>query len=143
VKNKIAFKMLHNRTDRPSQMCLMNENFSLVYRTITQVKAGVMAVCDGPGSFREAAFSLNFLALIDGVFSRLVDTIAGTGRRTIRQFNSTNLMSQNNESQELTIDTPEGWVFAFEGGAHILFRHTPTLDRRFVRSLLIQVWRLC
>jgi hypothetical protein len=97
-----------------------------------------MTVCEGPRSFREAAFSLKLSALIDGVFSGLVDTIAGTGRRTSRQFNSINLMSQNNEPQELTIDTPEGWVFAFEGGAHILFRHTPTPDRRFVLSLLVQ-----
>lgn len=117
-------------------MCLMNEKFPLAYQTMTQVKAGVMAVCDGPGSFRETAFCLKLLALIDGVLSCLV---AGTGRPTIRQFSSTNLMSQNNESQELTIDTPEGWVFAFEGGAHILFRHTPTLDRRFVCSPLIHV----
>jgi hypothetical protein len=97
-----------------------------------------MAICDGPGSFREGAFSFKLSALIDGVFSGLLDTVAGTGGRTLRRFNSKNLMSQNNESQALTIDTPEGWVFAFEGGAHILFRHTPTLDRRFVRSLLIQ-----
>ena len=102
-----------------------------------------MAICEGTETFREAAFSLKLLALIDGVFSELVDTIAGTGRRTLRQFSSANLMSQNNESQQLIIDTPEGWVFAFEGGAHILFRHTPTQDRRFVRSLLVQLWRLC
>ena|SRR5947207_15593460 len=101
-----------------------------------------MAICEEHHSFREAACSLKLLALIDGVFSGLVDTIAGTGRRTLQQFNSSNLMSQSNESQELTIETPEGWVFAFEGGAHILFRHTPTLDGRFVPSLS-QVWRLC
>ena len=121
---------------------LSERNFPERILTITQVEVGVMAVCEGPGSFREAAFSLKLSALI-GVFSAFVDTIAGTGIRTLRQFNSANLMSQSNESQELTIDTPEGWVFAFEGGAHILFRHTPTLDRRFVRPLLVQVWRLC
>lgn len=40
-------------------------------------------------------------------------------------------MSQKNEDIEGTIDTPDGWTFAFEGGAHILFRHT-TSDQRYV-----------
>ena len=80
-----------------------------------------------------ATFSLKLLALIDECFSRLVDTLPGTGRRSLSQFGSKNLMSQSNEDGTLTIQVPDGWVFAFEGGAHILFRHT-TGDRRFVSS---------
>jgi len=34
-----------------------------------------------------------------------------------------------------SIDTAEGWVFAYEGGAHILFRNTLP-DPRFVKSSL-------
>jgi len=81
---------------------------------------------------RDGAFSLKLLALIDGVFSGLVDTLAGTGRLSPpSSLKATNLMIQKNEDTEETIDTPDGWSFAFEGGAHILFRNT-TSDQRYV-----------
>jgi hypothetical protein len=89
-------------------------------------------VHDGPRSIRDAAFSLKLLALIDVVSAGFVDMIAGTGRDPQhRQYNFNNLMNQNNNDQTLTIDSADGWVFAFEGGAHILFRHTIN-DGRFV-----------
>jgi hypothetical protein len=75
-----------------------------------------------------SAFSLKLSALIDQLLSGLVDIIAGTGRKTQHLITS-NLMSQ--DAGDTTIDSPEGWTFAFEGGAHILFRHTRQ-DRRFV-----------
>jgi hypothetical protein len=82
-----------------------------------------------------ATFSLKLLALIDQVFSGLVDTLAGTGRRIQRHYNRVDLMSEREGGTQVTVDTAEGWVFAYEGGAHILFRHT-TKDRRFVRISL-------
>jgi hypothetical protein len=82
-----------------------------------------------------ATFSLKLLALIDQMFSGLVDTLAGTGRRIHRHYNRVDLMNQREEDKLVTVDTADGWVFAYEGGAHILFRHT-TRDQHFVRHSL-------
>ena len=79
----------------------------------------------------DAAFSLKLLAPIGQLFSGLVNTIAGTGRGPRGQSNSKNLMDHVQGRNILNITSPDGWVFAFEGGAHILFRHT-TSDQRFV-----------
>jgi hypothetical protein len=87
-------------------------------------------------SFCEGTISLKLLALID-VFSGLVDTLAGTGKRTQHPIKSTeDLMNQKTTDIAFTINTSDGWDFAFEGGAHILFRHT-TPDQRFVPFLAV------
>lgn len=79
--------------------------------------------------------SLKLFALIDQMLSGVVDTLAGTGRRIQRHYSRIDLMSQREEDGQVTVDTADGWVFAYEGGAHILFRHT-TKDQRFVRNSL-------
>jgi hypothetical protein len=98
----------------------------------------------GSRSFRDAAFSLKLLALIDFVVSGLGDFIAGTGKvanASDRCCNDSSLM--NGIGDGMTIDSAEGWVFAFEGGAHILFRNTHR-DRKFVCPLkLKKVLILC
>ena len=89
--------------------------------------------------FCEATISLKLLALID-IFSGLVDTLAGTGKRIQRPLKSPeDSMNQENPAIEFTIKASDGWDFAFEGGAHILFRHT-TPDPRFVPPPCL--WRL-
>jgi hypothetical protein len=94
-------------------------------------------------SIRDAVFSLKLLALIDGLFSGLVDIFAGTGRTSQHHNHSTPNYNNNRMNDlaydciHLTITSSNGWVFAFEGGAHILFRHT-TKDRRFVCPLQTQ-----
>ena len=81
---------------------------------------------------RDGAFILKLSALIDQLVAGLVDTVAGTGgKRRHCETAETNLMSQQYESSQLTITSPDGWIFAYEGGAHILFRNTSS-DRRFV-----------
>src|SRR2546423_2972245 len=82
---------------------------------------------------RDAVFSaLKLLAQINHLFSGLVHIIAGTGKQTQQHLSgSDNLMSHDENTAVLTIDSHEGWTFAFEGGAHILFRQTG-LDHRFV-----------
>lgn len=83
---------------------------------------------------RNTAFGrLKLLTVIDQLLSGLVDVIAGTGRRTLHSFESDGHM--NHDENLLTIDSPDGWVFAYEGGAHILFRHTQP-DSRFEGKLL-------
>ena len=72
-------------------------------------------------SFRDGAFSIKLLALIDQVYFGFVDSLAGTGRSRLLRANDA-VMGQ--KDVELIVDSAEGWVFAFEGGAHILFRHT-------------------
>jgi hypothetical protein len=77
----------------------------------------------GSRSFRDAALRRKVSKLID----QLLHTVfAGTGRQK-RQ-----LTAMMKESEPMpTIDSPNGWVFAYEGGAHILFRHCLT-DPQFV-----------
>jgi hypothetical protein len=77
-----------------------------------------------------SAFSLKLSASINQLLSRLVDIIAGTGRKS-QPLIIHDLMSQ--DAGDVTIESPEGWEFAFEGGAHILFRYTRP-DRRFVQT---------
>ena len=75
---------------------------------------------------------IKLLAQINHLFSGLVHIIAGTGKQTQQHLSgSDNLMSHDENTAVLTIDSHEGWTFAFEGGAHILFRQTG-LDHRFV-----------
>jgi hypothetical protein len=103
----------------------------------------MLSTRDNGGGGLRALGGLKLLAQIDQLFHGLVDIIiAGTGRQSQRQQHSSgtdngHLMSQDACSSAVlpSIDSPDGWTFAFEGGAHILFKHAPTTgqeDPRFV-----------
>lgn len=77
-------------------------------------------------SFRDGAFSIKLLALIDQLVFGFVGILAGTGRTTelvVARAGEDNTV-MTHEDEDLSIDSPLDWVFAFEGGAHILFRNT-------------------
>jgi hypothetical protein len=75
----------------------------------------------GSRSFRDAALRRKVSQLID----QLLHTVfSGTGKQ------KRDLLAMESDPVP-TIDSPNGWVFAYEGGAHILFRHCRT-DPRFV-----------
>jgi hypothetical protein len=62
--------------------------------------------------------------VVRGKVSQLIDILvetiqAGTGRRHPRPLNR---MDDNDKVP--VIDSPHGWTFAYEGGAHTLFRYT-------------------
>ena len=84
-------------------------------------------------SFRDGAFSIKLLALIDMLVFGFVDILAGTGRTTELRAGEDNTV-MTHEDEDLVIDSPLDWVFAFEGGAHILFRNTSS-NPVFVTSL--------
>ena len=102
----------------------------------------MLSTRDNGGGGLRALGGLKLLAQIDQLFHSLVDIIiAGTGRQSQRRQPSSGtnngLMSQDPYSSTVlpSIDSPDGWTFAFEGGAHILFKHSPTTvqdDPRFV-----------
>jgi len=86
--------------------------------------------------FRDGAKS-KLSALIDQILFGFVDTVlSGTGRGkplwpspSGKRGESTDRGIQGgtgmtDEHDVLSIDSAQGWVFAFEGGAHILFKHT-------------------
>jgi len=54
-------------------------------------------------------------------------------RRRLKDETDGVVDGDDQEDQVITITSAEGWVFAFEGGAHILFRYTLP-DQRFVSS---------
>jgi len=91
---------------------------------------GVGVMRDGGGGF-----SVKLLTVIDELVSGFVESIvAGTGtKQTTRvvgaPFDGAARMTDS--GVVACIQSHEGWEFAFEGGAHILFRHTAG-DRRFV-----------
>jgi hypothetical protein len=108
----------------------------IAYRRDTNL---MLSTRDNGGGGLRALGGLKLLAQIDRLFHGLVDIIiAGTGRNSQRQHSSgTNgLMSRDACSSAVlpSIDSPDGWTYAFEGGAHILFKHAPTTgqDPRFV-----------
>jgi hypothetical protein len=91
---------------------------------------GVRVIRDGGG------FSVKLLTVIDELVSGFVESIAGAGNnksrgRGLRTQELEDEQRMSNSVSVATIDSHEGWEFAFEGGAHILFRHTAG-DRQFV-----------
>lgn len=80
-----------------------------------------------------------FVCVIDNMFSLLIDFIAGIGSQYIPlsksecKDNCTGVMQEDGRDtlDETIITSAKGWTFAFEGGAHILFRYTGP-GRRFV-----------
>jgi hypothetical protein len=79
-----------------------------------------------PRSLRDGAFKL--LALIGPVVDGFLELFAGTGRLkprvTLRSEGKVAETAMTLGDGDLIIESPHGWVFAFEGGAHILFRYT-------------------
>jgi hypothetical protein len=72
----------------------------------------------GSRSFRDAALRRKVSSLIDVLLHTLQ---AGTGRQKRPVM----------DDSVVTIDSPDGWHFAYEGGAHTLFRYCRA-DPRFV-----------
>ena len=93
---------------------------------------GVRVIRDGGG------FSVKLLTVIDELVSGFVESIAGAGNKTRARGPRTQKLEDEKRMSDgvvvATICSHEGWEFAFEGGAHILFRHTAG-DRRFVLTL--------
>jgi len=93
---------------------------------------GVRVIRDGSG------FSVKLLTVIDELVSGFVESIAGAGNKSRERGLDTQELGDeqrmNHSVVVATISSHEGWEFAFEGGAHILFRHTAG-DRRFVLIL--------
>jgi hypothetical protein len=86
-------------------------------------------------SGRDLRFSVRLLPLIDEALCGLVECLAGNGRGRAGQGMVNRAAMCDEEAEPMTkIDSSDGWEFAFEGGAHILFRH----NSAFVCSL-----RLC
>jgi hypothetical protein len=82
----------------------------------------------------DAAFGQKLFALIRDLFwstSHPPHGGAASSEETVAQTRSMSGV-RDVEKVEVTIDRAEGWEFAFEGGAHILFRHVRK-DVRFVR----------
>ena len=102
----------------------------IMYCRAESAAEGVRVIRDGSG------FSVKLLTVIDELVSGFVESIAGAGNNKSR---GRGLCTQELEDEQrmsnsvsvATIDSHEGWEFAFEGGAHILFRHTAG-DRQFV-----------
>ena len=95
---------------------------------------GVRVIRDGGG------FSVKLLTVIDELVSGFVGSIAGAGKKSRGRGLCTQELEDeqrmSNSVSVATIDSHEGWEFAFEGGAHILFRHTAG-DRQFVLTLFL------
>lgn len=98
---------------------------------------GVRVIRDGGGG----GFSVKLLAVIDELVSGLVESfIAGPGNKQTRAASALHGLPMTDMGVVACIQSHEGWEFAFEGGAHVLFRHTAG-DRRFVLSLSLLFWR--
>ena len=92
---------------------------------------GVRVIRDGGG------FSVKLLTVIDELVSGFVESIiAGAGNKTRgpRTSKLEDEQRMRDSGVVASITSHEGWEFAFEGGAHILFRHTAG-DRQFVLTL--------
>jgi hypothetical protein len=93
----------------------------------------------------DAAFGQKLFALIRDLFSSTptgghsqggqdrLQGGQGSGLQTAPHSGSMSGARANAEVVDIAIDSAEGWEFAFEGGAHILFRHIRK-DVRFVSS---------
>jgi hypothetical protein len=90
----------------------------------------------------DAAFGQKLFALIRDLFWTTTTTAtggelsqggAGCGVKRAPQSGSMSSARAIAEDVDIAIDSAEGWEFAFEGGAHILFRHIRK-DVRFVSS---------
>jgi hypothetical protein len=105
--------------------------------TSHQRAAGKGAAADEAGD-ADVAFGVKLLALIRGVFlgpqgqQSQPQSCGGVGAgspgaaalHSRRQRRLQRAMAAEDEDEGgATIDVAEGWVFAYEGGAHILFRH--------------------
>ena len=106
---------------------------------------GLRAIREGGGSI-----SVKLITVIDGLVSGFVESISGAGKTFNSSKRGDTLPPEDGPSgrQRMTsedvvasIHSHEGWEFAFEGGAHILFRHTAG-DHRFVLSLPLFVSRI-
>jgi hypothetical protein len=93
-----------------------------------EVHSLAASVPPGSRSFRDAALRPKVATLIDLLHHIL---FAGTGRKR-----PLTCPIMDNNHLVCTIDSPRGWEFAYEGGAHILFRHVLP-HPRFVH----QTWR--
>jgi hypothetical protein len=92
----------------------------------------MLAAQDDGGGGSRALGGLGLLAQIDQLFGGLVDIIAGTGSKSRSARNNSLMSPAASKGCLARIDSPQGWTFAFEGGAHILFKHMAGQDHRFV-----------
>jgi hypothetical protein len=91
--------------------------------------------------FRDGVLrSFKLSALIDQVVVGFVEILSRTGKNkplfaSPGPEEDRTLLGEGMTygDEDLVIESPHGWHFAFEGGAHILFRHT-LQNPRFVRS---------
>ena len=99
------------------------------------------------GHDEDAAFGVKVLALIRELFCTAIGgATVGTGTgnedrarllaHRHREPPMTDEDSKDEKDVDTIIDRPDGWEFAYEGGAHILFRHVSE-DTRFVLSRFI------
>ena len=87
---------------------------------------------EGVRVIRDGGFSVKLLTVIDELVSGLVESfIAGSGHKQTRTASALRGLPMTDRGVVACIQSHEGWEFAFEGGAHVLFRHTAG-DRRFV-----------
>jgi len=96
------------------------------------------------GHDEDAAFGVKLLALIRELFCTVGGggTVSGSDDRARllahrqRRLPMIDEDSKDEEDVDTIIDRPDGWEFAYEGGAHILFRHVSD-DTRFVLSRFV------
>ena len=112
-----------------------SKSVAMYFTRAESAAEGLCVTRDGGG-----LISIKLMTLIDELVSGFVESIAGAGKTSksnksedtsARDDGSNGRQRMTSEDVVASIHSHEGWEFAFEGGAHILFRHTTT-DRRFV-----------